>query len=261
MPRVYIHEIVEVDGTRRADYQHHMTANWVPEASGLRRQRCFGVFSVVGSTGPWPRVVNIWEYDSWDDLAHNFSVELSGPTHRDPMLQRWWDEAAALRSGGLDRVLVAHGDSPGVELWAQRGGAGAVAYLHELLWTEPGGAPALEARVARDGVRRMADAGMDLVGLWRTAMRADDEVLALWSIPDWQHWAAFEETAFEETAFAGTATEETASGVATAQGSARGDRVVTARQCWLLVDAELSPLRIGRQPQLSDRRPIDRSGA
>ena len=51
MHRVYIHELVDVVGTARAKYQHHMTANWCPEAGPLRRQSCFGVFSVVGSTG------------------------------------------------------------------------------------------------------------------------------------------------------------------------------------------------------------------
>ena len=71
MARVYSHEFVDVVGTARAKYQHHMTANWCPEAGPLRRQSCFGVFSVVGSTGRWPQVVNLWEYDGWEALAHN----------------------------------------------------------------------------------------------------------------------------------------------------------------------------------------------
>ena len=32
---------------------------------------------------------------------------------------------------------------------------------------------------------------------------------------------------------------------------------VVARERILLVDAELSPLRIGRQPEVGDRRPLD----
>lgn len=235
VPRVYIHEVVEVDGTRRADYQHHMTANWVPEASELRRQRCFGVFSLVGSTGPWPRVVNIWEYDGWEDLAHNFRVELAGPAHRDPMLAEWWERAAAFRRGGHDRILVADDANPGVAHWEAAGGTGSVAYVHDLLTVGPGGAGAACAEVAGPGCRAMSDAGLALVGLWRTAMGADDEVVALWGVPDWPTWSAFEARAD--------------------RGGAPGPDGVRSRQRWLLVDAELSPLRTGRQPSAADRRP------
>ena len=153
MPGVYIHELVDVVGTERARYQHHMTANWCPEAGPLRRQQCFGVFTVVGSTGRWPQVVNLWEYASWDDLAHNFSVELVGAGHRDAMLEQWWSEAATFRTGrpGPDpgrprRVPECRATG------AARGGTGAVAYPHEIVRTEVEGA----ARVRRPGGARAA---------------------------------------------------------------------------------------------------------
>jgi hypothetical protein len=233
--RVYIHEFVDVDGTKRAHYQHHMTANWCPEAGPLRRQRCFGVFSVVGSTGRWPQVVNLWEYDSWDDLAHNFSVELVGHGHRDPMLEQWWAQAASFRSGGHDRILLAHHGSPGIEHWCERGGTGAVAYVHEIVTTDARRAPELLDAVldTRDDLHERF--GVELVGAFRTAMRADDELVVLRSLPDWPSWAAYE----EELA------------------SARLDDRVRSLQRILLVDAELSPLRIGRQPSVEDRRPLE----
>lgn len=244
MSRIYIHEFVDVVGTRRAQYQHHMTANWVPEAGPQRRQQCFGVFSVVGSTGRWPQVVNLWEYESWDDLAHNFSVELVGAGHRDPLLAEWWEQAAEFRTGGLDRILVAHDDSPGVADWQARGGTGAVAYVHEIVRTRIGTArDAIEAIVG-PGAEDHARFGLQLVGAFRTALRADDEVIALWAVPDWDSWARY------EAAADGGDTEffhlwQRLSGL------------VESRERVLLVDAELSPLRIGRQPAASDRRPFD----
>lgn len=237
MPRVYIHELVDVIGTERARYQHHMTANWCPEAGPLRRQRCFGVFSTVGSTGRWPQVVNLWEYDSWDDLAHNFSVELVGPGHRDPMLERWWAQAATFRTGGLDRTLVAHDASPGIEEWCARGGTGAVAYVHELVTTEVDGAARVSDAVAEDRERLAERFGLGLVGLFRTAMRADDEVVVVRAVPSWAAWSAFE------------------SWSASDGPSGPPGTVSLART--LLVDAELSPLRTGRQPSVEDRRPLD----
>ena len=240
MARVYLHELVDVVGTERARYQHHMTANWCPEAGPLRRQRCFGVFSVVGSTSRWPQVLNLWEYDSWDDLGHNFSVELVGAEHRDPMLAEWWAQAASFRTGGFDRVLVAHERSPGVEDWCAQGGTGAVAYVHETLRTPPGGAPQLCDDVAGAGAEHLAELGLTLVAAFRTAMRADDEVIALYAVPDWPTWAQAE------------AELDRANLGAAATGA------VLARERMLVVDAELSPLRIGRQPAASDRRPLDR---
>ena len=237
--RVYIHEVVEVDGTRRSHYQHHMTANWVPEAAEARRQRCFGVFTLVGSTGPWPRVVNIWEYESWADLAHNFGFELDSPGHRDPMLESWWGEAASFRSGGIDRILVGGEHNPGVEHWQSRGGTGMVAYAHEVIGVVPGTARAVAdaiGRSAAEAAAGSAHAPLTLVGLWHTAMRADDQVVALWGIPDWPTWAAFEESCV---------------------GNPARHRGLTSLERTLLVDADLSPLRIGRQPTAADRRPME----
>jgi len=237
VPRVYIHEFVDVIGTERARYQHHMTANWCPEGGPLRRQRCFGVFSLVGSTGRWPQVVNLWEYDSWDDLGHNFSVELVGTGHRDPMLAQWWERAASFRTGGVDRILVAHDASPGIEEWCRRDGTGAVAYVHELITTEVDGAGVVADAVADDRDAVAERFGMELVGLFRTSMRAHDEVIALRAVPGWSEWAEYEQWS--------------------AQGGPSGPPGTLALQRVLLVDAELSPLRIGRQPTAEDRRPLD----
>ena len=244
MARVYIHEFVDVVGTARAKYQHHMTANWCPDAGPLRRQRCFGVWSVVGSTGRWPQVVNLWEYDGWEDLAHNFEVELVGAGHRDPMLAEWWEQAAEFRTGGLDRVLVAHDASPSVADWEARGGTGAVAYVHELVTCRPGRAREVADAVAGPATEDHARFGMQLVGAFRTAMRADDEVLGIWSVPDWDAWARFESAS-------------DGGDVEFFHLYERLGEVVTGRQRVLLVDAELSPLRTGRQPTAADRRPLD----
>ncbi len=237
MPRVYIHELVDVLGTERARYQHHMTANWCPEAGPLRHQRCFGVFSLVGSTGRWPQVVNLWEYDSWEELAHNFAVELVGAGHRDPMLARWWERAASFRTGGQDRILVAHDASPGIDDWCRRGGTSAVAYLHETITTEVDDADRVADGVADDSDALTDRFGLELVGLFRTAMRAHDEVIALRSVPGWGSWAEFERWSAHD-------------GPSGPPGTVAMERV-------LLVDAELSPLRIGRQPTVEDRRPLD----
>lgn len=244
MGRVYIHELVDVVGTERARYQHHVTANWVPEAARARRQRCFGVWTVVGSTGRWPQVCNLWELDSWDDLAADLEHELSHPGHRDPALAAWWDRAASFRTGGTDRILVAHDDSPGVEEWCARGGTGAAGYVHEVISCPPGDARRVCDVVAGPGAEDRLRFGIRLVGAFRTALRADDEVVAVWSFADWATWAR------AEAAADGADTEFF-------RLYERVGGEVRSRRRTLMVDAELSPLRIARQPTAEDRRPLD----
>ena len=59
--KIYIHEFIDIIGHNRAKYMRHMTANWSPIAQEERKQLCYGVWGVVGTTRGWPEVVNLWE--------------------------------------------------------------------------------------------------------------------------------------------------------------------------------------------------------
>ena len=161
-------------------------------------------------------------------------------------LQRIIDrrQAAELRTGGLDRIVVAHADSPAVADWESRGGTGAVAYVHETVACRPGTAPQVCEAVVGPATEDRDRFGMQLVGAFRTAMRADDEVIGIWSVPDWDSWAKFEAAS-------------DGGDVEFFHLYERLGETVTGRERILLVDAELSPLRTGRQPTAADRRPLD----
>lgn len=219
---------------------HHMTANWSPNAQEDRGQLCFGVFAVLGSTGRWPQVVNIWEHDGWDGLADSFAVETVGRGAQDPKLEKWWAKAAEFRRGGLDRILEPAPWTAPITALCEGGVVGSACYAHEFVQLRPGAATAFLERV-RDGLAPIAGRhGWTLAGAWRTAMVNEDEVLLLWAVPTWRAWAAFE---------AAHSTD----------GDLRSWRATAAREAvvrWqriVLVDAPLSPLRTGRQPARSDR--------
>jgi hypothetical protein len=233
--KVYIHEFIDIIGHNRARYMHHMTANWSPIAQEERAQLCFGVWGVVGSTGHWPQVVNLWEEDGWGGLAASFGHELGHADLQDPKLARWWAAAAELRSGGLDRLLVPAPWSPTIEELCAAG-AGGVAYAHDQVTTEPGRAGEYLERARDEGDAFYAEFGWRLVGAWETALRHDDEAFVLWSIPSWDAWGEAE--------------------ARWRAGPAWRDRLHAAAGDFsriLLVDAPLSPLRLGRQPARSDR--------
>ena len=128
--KVYTHEFIDIIGPNRANYMHHMTANWCPMAREDRGQLCFGVWGVVGTTDHWPRVVNMWEEDGFDGLAVALGHELGRPTLQDPKLEVWWNEAANFRSGGYDRVLIPAPWTRTIEELCADGVSG-VAYAHD----------------------------------------------------------------------------------------------------------------------------------
>jgi len=194
--RVYLHETIHIIGHHRAAYNHHMTANFGATARIERGLLCVGVFSTVGSTEHWPQTMNLWEFTGgWDGVAANFRHEFSRPQHQDTSLETWWSDAALLRSGGYDRLVVATEWSPTLaDLVADP--PPAECHYHELVTLHPGGAgPYLEA-VATHRLDVATQFGFALVGAYRTAMVNDSEAILVWAVPTWEHWAAWEAAQF-----------------------------------------------------------------
>ena len=135
--RVYIHEFIDIRRHNRANYMHHMTANWSPSAQIERGQLCYGVWALLGSTGAWPQTVNMWEEQGWQGLADSFSKEAVGAGAQDPKLARWWAKAAEFRNGGFDRIMIPAPWSEPIEKLCASDRGGAV-YAHELIKVSPG---------------------------------------------------------------------------------------------------------------------------
>jgi hypothetical protein len=234
--KVYIHEFIDITKQNRARYMHHVTANWSPIGQDERHQLCYGVWGVVGSTGRWPAVVNLWEEDGFAGLATSFRKELNNTTLQDPALAKWWAAAADLRAGGTDRLLVPHPDTLPIEQLCAAGVTGEV-YAHELVTVRPGAVGEFLTGAIGEAKRAQADFGWQLAGAWWTAMHNRDEAVLLWTIPDWESWAKV------ETELCRTRD------VLLPESSGS----ILARDRILLVDAPLSPLRTGRQPSRADR--------
>jgi hypothetical protein len=239
--KLYIHELIDIRGHNRAKYMHHMTANWVPVAIRERNQRCFGVWGTVGSTGQWPQVVNVWELDGWDGLVANFRHEFSHASLQDPSLAEWWAQAATFRRGGFDRICVPAPWTRPIDALVADGVRGEL-YAHELVSLPTGRADDYLDALRDIGCDAAALHGLELVSAFSVAMVGDTECIAIWAIPSWEAWADF------ERAQHGAAFKPWRAAHAVLDASFRRT---------LLVEAPLSPLRLGRQPNESDRRPLD----
>jgi len=235
--KVYTHELIDIRGVHRPHYMHHMTANWSPIAQDERHQLCYGVWGTVGTTHRWPQVVNLWEEDGFDGLAKGLGHELGRPNLQDEKLEKWWTEAANYRKGGFDRVLVPAPWTRTIEQLCADGVQGQT-YAHETTRLDPGGADAYLQAVADVAVPALERFGWELVGAFKTSMHADDECIVIWAIETWQHWAEVEKAVYADPdlrAWRGL------------QWGGKGF------ERFLMCDAPLSPMKIGRQPARSDR--------
>ncbi len=236
--KVYIHEFVDIIGHHRADYMHHMAANFSPSAQEERNQLCYGVWGVVGSTRRWPEVVNLWEEDGLDGMATSFRYEFNHAGLQDPKLAKWWATAASFRSGGRDRLLApAPWTGRAAELCADK--VTGETYAHEWIRVPPGKSAGYLEIVRQEAVPVYEEFGWELAGAWETLMIDDSECFLLWAIPTWEQWAEFEKarrTHGRLTTWRSRALDET-----------------TSMQRFLLVDSPLCPFRTHRQPARSDQ--------
>jgi len=236
--KVYIHEFIDIIGQNRARYMQHMAANWSPMAQEDRHQLLYGLWGIVGSTGPWPKTVNIWEEDGFAGIARSFKGETSHPDLQDPKLARWWAKAAEFRSGGLDRLLVPAPWMPTIEEAVAAGIRGQV-FAHEMITVTPGTSASHLDVIGEKVAPARAEFGWVLAGAWRTAMRSDDECIFVWAIPTWEQWAEMEQSS--------------ASLQPGSHSNYSGLPGVTSLSRFIMVDAALCPFRLGRQPSRADR--------
>ena len=246
--KVYTHEFIDIRGAKRPQYMHHMTANWSPIAQEERNQLCFGVWGVIGTTDRWPRVINMWEEDGFAGLAHGLGHETGRPNMQDAKLEKWWNEAADYRSGGFDRVLIPAPWTRPISQLTADGVRGARS-------TPTRWSPSSAARprtssswCAPTWCPNYGSAGLELVAAMRTSMGDASECVLIWAIPSWDAWARFE-LAINDVS--GIEVDETA------RTLQHWQRTLLTRSTgfhrFLMLDAPLSPLKIGRQPARSDR--------
>jgi hypothetical protein len=95
----------------------------------------------------------------------------------------------------------------------------------------------------RELVEHYGRQGLSLALALSTAMGDDSECLMLWGFDTWETWADFESSRAGDAELRGW--------------GGRHERLISGRRSSLLVDAELSPLRTGRQPQVEDRRMLN----
>jgi len=174
--KLYLHETIHVIGTGSEAYKRHTGERTPSGPAGA----LVGTWQQSGSTGDWPRVVNLWEMDGWEGWAGILEHQYAGG-EQPAELAKWWRAAAKLRSGGFDRILEPASFCPTREELIRANVRGR-AFIQEIATVVPGAADAYLEEVEAHWLAPAARRGLTLAGAWRTAMR-DTEAVLLWCLP------------------------------------------------------------------------------
>lgn len=173
---LFLHELIDIVGQSQWDYMEH-----TKKQSGHEKVdfELLGTWYVMGITGRWPQVVNIWEipggWDGWYGKVDRLNLK----RRTNEAMEAWWSVAYNYRTGGYDRLLAGHPGCPDMATLAADGVKGTL-FVHELTQVRPGAA--LEYLDAVRDVRApaLADHGHRLVGLYEVMMH-DTEVCTVWA--------------------------------------------------------------------------------
>lgn len=176
---LYLHEVVDIVGENAVPYMEQSVLGFKTDTSADRGLDLYGTWYVMGSTGRWPQVVNIWEmpdgWDSWERLCRSTNLRREANEE----LATWWREAYTRRSGGFDRVLGAvEGTRSLADLEVD--GVSGTLFVHELTKVRSGAALDYLGAVREQWAPVAADHGHTLVGNWEVLM-GDTEVCTLWA--------------------------------------------------------------------------------
>jgi hypothetical protein len=175
---LYLHEVIDIVGEGAVPYMEH-SVDFKTDAAAGNGLYLFGTWYVMGSTGRWPQVVNIWEmpggWDDWRRLCASTNVKRQGNKE----LESWWRQALEYRSGGFDRLMGAAPGSPTIAQLRDEGVKGGM-FVHEITQVRPGAALDYLAAVREEWAPVMADHGHRMVGLWEVLL-GDSEVCTLWA--------------------------------------------------------------------------------
>jgi hypothetical protein len=173
---LYLHETIDIVGQGAVPYMQHTLNATGNEKNSYVLQ---GTWYVMGITGRWPQVVNIWDvpdgWDGWQDSVDRLNLK----RHENVELTAWWDEALKRRSGGFDRLLSGAPASPTTAQLVTDGVRGTL-FLHEIAQVRPGTALDYLADVARHRVPLMAEYGFAPAGLYETLL-TDTEAVTVWA--------------------------------------------------------------------------------
>jgi hypothetical protein len=173
---LFLHEVIDITEQNQWNYMEHAKAQAGHEKVDFE---LLGTWYVMGITGRWPQVINIWEipggWDGWYGKVDRLNLKRRTNAH----LENWWTTAYRYRTGGYDRLLAGHPGCPDMATLAANRVRGTL-FVHEITEVRPGTALEYLDVVREVRAPALADHGHTLVGLYEVMMH-DTEVCTVWA--------------------------------------------------------------------------------
>ena len=175
-PGLLLHETIDIVGQGAVPYMEHTLRASGDEKNDYVLQ---GTWYVMGITGRWPQVINIWDvpgdWDGWHHSVDRLNLKRSSNT----ALTAWWDEAFKSRTGGFDRLVASVPGGPTTEELVADGVRGTL-FVHQVDTVRSGAALDYLAAVRDVRVPLMAEYGFVATGLYETLL-TDTEAITVWA--------------------------------------------------------------------------------
>lgn len=197
--RLYCHELLDISIKHRRAYLD-LFSKWADDTGSVAGQnRAFGVWGTIGMSHRWGEAVIMWEFPHKQMIADNLNAAWSHFHSEDAAGDIWsivWGEENAAKgvkdTQGMDRLMCSTSYSPTMEELFEKGVKGE-GYLHYHINTAPGMIDDHLERMGRDWVPITERLGLKFVGAYRTLLTNDDQGVAIWAIPKFSDWPAFED--------------------------------------------------------------------
>jgi hypothetical protein len=225
-----------IGSTAKLEYQRMIAEDWAPGARVERGMTLVATWGVTGMFGPWPWCLNLWEHEGWPGVARILTAQYFSEQHTvdlDKRLEGWFGRANKIRTYVRDRILAPSDSTPTLEALLAAKVSGKV-YYHECVQVKPGRAREYQDRLHAEWQPHAERLGMRLVGCYRTQMRNDAEVINLWALRDFRHWADVELALRSDAA--------------AKRWNASTTGLADDWRTWLMTPDARSPLQMGRLP-------------
>jgi hypothetical protein len=173
---LFLHEVIDITEQNQWNYMEHAKAQAGHEKVDFE---LLGTWYVMGITGRWPQVINIWEipggWDGWYGKVDRLNLKRRTNAH----LENWWTTAYRYRTGGYDRLLAGHPGCPDMATLRENDVRGTL-FVHEITEVRPGAALDYLDVVRDVRAPALANHGHTLVGLYEVMMH-DTEVCTVWA--------------------------------------------------------------------------------
>lgn len=170
MEGLYVHEVITCRTLQgRERYQEI--------AKGMKGFSLLGTWQIVGMTGTWPTVLNIWQVPGgWSGWGEFLDRTYGAAKHE---MHATFDKFDEVRSGGSDMLMRPVPWSPSPEQLVAEGVTGSL-FVHEVTTVRPGAGSEYLAAMHEHWLPVAYDHGHQLIGMYEVLM-CDTTVVTVWA--------------------------------------------------------------------------------